>query len=82
MTINEAVTNHLATMLAAGVDVGAVPKSNMDKFGPLEIISLESRKGKKGRVFTVFHTAKGDIGFWPLAEYGPHLGFFQKGEKC
>jgi hypothetical protein len=78
MTILEAVKENIAAMEAAGIPVTGPFESDMKKYGALEIISKRSCKGRKGRVYTIFTTAEGEIGFWPLSGYGAMLGPFNK----
>lgn len=78
MKICEAVRAQLLAMEQAGTPINGesynVPLHEMREFGDLEFNAVESKKGRGGRVYSVFHTERGLVGFWPLASNGPRLG--------
>ena len=78
MTVEEAVKENIAAMRAAGLDIRDSKTSEIEQFGGLVVLSKQSRKGRRGRVFTLFETSAGQVGFWPLASCGPRLGFFTR----
>ena len=78
MTVAEAVADNLAAMEAAGLFVWPPRQDEIEKFGGLEVLSVKSHKGRRGQVYTVFQTAAGEIGFWPLASCGPRLGPYHR----
>jgi len=83
MTIREAVENHISTMEKAGVPVlfSMERVRRMEDFGDRQVTKVESRMGRKARVFTVLHTPEGSVGWFPLGSTGPHLTEFKSGGK-
>lgn len=80
MTIREAVVENIKQMRAAGhaISVEELRRDELAEFGELEVDWRESKPGRRGRVYTVFHTAEGYIAFWPLAQFGPRIGRYHK----
>ena len=80
MTILEAVTENINAMEKAGhfITVSDLVASEIQEFGHLAVLNVQSRKGKRGRVYSIFTTAEGPIGFWPLAATGPRIGRYIK----
>jgi hypothetical protein len=78
--IIEAVRQNIEAMKACGhcIDVSELRRGEVEEFGEMEILSLRSAKGRRGRVYTVFTTGSGKVGFWPLASMGPRIGWMRK----
>lgn len=82
MTIKESVLQHIEVMEKAGIGISQAELSHVElqEFGPLEFTLLETKRGRKGKPYSIYHTEQGQVGWWPLANNGPRLGWFKKAE--
>lgn len=67
MTIKESVIEHVRVMEKAGYPICEDDLSffALQQYGSLEFSRVETKKGRKGRPFSIYHTESGPIAFFP-----------------